>query len=96
LEVDQDPLGKAALRVAKMGELEVWAKDMQDGRKAVGLFNRGQCEASVTVKWSDLGIQGNQIARDLWRQQDLGTFDDQFSAPVGRHGVLLLSLRPCR
>jgi alpha-galactosidase len=96
LEVDQDPLGKAALRVAKMGELEVWAKDMQDGRKAVGLFNRGQCQASVTVKWSDLGIQGNQIARDLWRQQDLGTFDDQFSAPVGRHGVLLLSLRPCR
>ena len=42
IEVDQDPLGKAALRVAKAGELEVWAKDMEDGRKAVGLFNRGE------------------------------------------------------
>ena len=39
--MDQDPLGKAALRVAKQGDLEVWAKDMEDGSKAVGLFNRG-------------------------------------------------------
>ena len=42
IEVDQDPLGKAALRVAKDGDLEVWAKDMEDGSKAVGLFNRGE------------------------------------------------------
>ena len=94
LEVDQDPLGKAALRVAKAGDLEVWAKDMEDGRKAVGLFNRGESEAAVTVKWSDLGIAGKQIVRDLWRQKDLGTFDGQFSAPVGRHGVVLVSIYP--
>ncbi len=96
LEVDQDPLGKAALRVAKNGDLEVWAKDMEDGRKAVGLFNRGQCEAGVTVKWSDLGISGSQVVRDLWRQRDLGTFDTQFCTPVGRHGVVLVSIKPCR
>jgi alpha-galactosidase len=94
LEVDQDPLAKAALRVAKAGQLEVWAKDMEDGRKAVGLFNRGPRQADVTVKWSDLGITGKKIVRDLWRQKDLGTFDEQFSAPVGRHGVVLLSVRP--
>ena len=95
LEVDQDPLGKAALRVAKDGELEVWAKDMEDGRKAVGLFNlvRRQIKTTVTVKWSDLGITGKQIVRDLWRQKDLGTFDRQFSAPVGADGVVLVSLK---
>jgi len=94
LEVDQDPLGKAALRIAKTGELEVWAKDMEGGRKAVGLFNRGDCEAAVTVKWSDLGITGPQIVRDLWRQKDLGTFDAQFCVPVGRHGVVLVGIKP--
>jgi alpha-galactosidase len=94
LEVDQDPLAKAALRVAKAGQGEVWAKAMEDGRKAVGLFNRGSREEKVTVKWSDLGITGRQIVRDLWRQKDLGTFDEEFSAPVGRHGVVLVSLRP--
>ena len=83
MEVDQDPLGKAALRVAKAGDLEVWAKDMEDGRKAVGLFNLGETKAAVTVKWSDLGVTGKQFVRDLWRQKDLGTFEGQFSAPVG-------------
>jgi alpha-galactosidase len=35
LDVNQDPLGRQAAPVAN---LEVWAKDMEDGSKAVGLF----------------------------------------------------------
>ena len=66
---------------------------MEDGSKAVGLFNRGRIETPVTVKWSDLGIGGKQIVRDLWRQKDLGTFDTEFTAKVPRHGVVLLRIR---
>ncbi len=69
-------------------------RSSEDGRKAVGLFNLGESEAVVTVKWSDLGLTGRYIVRDLWRQKDLGPFDGQFSAPVGRHGVVLVSIRP--
>jgi alpha-galactosidase len=96
LEVDQDPLGRAALRVAKADKIEIWAKDMEDGSKAVGLFNLGKSEAVATVKWSDLGISGKQNVRDLWRQKDLGPFEGQFSATVGRHGVVLVRIRPQR
>ena len=90
------PAGQGGPRVAKHGDLEVWAKDMEDGRKAVGLFNLGadQGQDPVTVKWSDLGITGKQLVRDLWRQRDLGTFEGQFSAPVGADGVVLVSLKP--
>ena len=42
LAVNQDALGRQAARVAKDGEAEVWAKEMADGSKAVGLFNRGE------------------------------------------------------
>jgi alpha-galactosidase len=96
LEVDQDPLGRQAARVAKDGPLEVWAKDMEDGSKAVGLFNRGAEEAKVSVNWSALGLHGPQIVRDLWRQADLGKFDGEFSAPVARHGVVLVRIRPAK
>ncbi len=41
LEVNQDPLGKQARRVTQADNLEVWAKEMEDGSLAVGLFNRG-------------------------------------------------------
>ena len=49
---------------------------------AVGLFNRNEMAATVTAKWSDLGIQGKQRARDLWRQKDIGTLEGQFSASL--------------
>jgi alpha-galactosidase len=94
LAVDQDPLGRQAARISQNGPLEVWAKDMEDGSKAVGLFNRGHEAAKMTVKWSDLGLTGKQKVRDLWRQQDLGDFQRQFSATVPYHGVVLVRIWP--
>jgi alpha-galactosidase len=93
LEVDQDPMGKGALRVVKDGAREVWAKSMEDGSKVVGIFNRGDQETPMAVQWSELGVSGKQAVRDLWRQKDLGTFQDRCTAPVGRHGVVLIRLR---
>ena len=96
LEVSQDPLGQQAGRVAKEGTSEVWAKNLEDGSKAVGLFNRGEEETTVSANWADLNLAGKQTARDLWRQTDLGTFSAQFQAPVPRHGVVLIKLTPAR
>jgi alpha-galactosidase len=93
IDVDQDPLGKPGQRVAMDDDLEVWARDMEDGTKAVGLFNRGEEPAAVTARWSDLGLEGKRIVRDLWRQKDLGTFEGEFKADVPRHGVVLVRLR---
>jgi alpha-galactosidase len=62
LEVNQDPLGRQAARIKQDGSLEVWAKDMEDGSKAVGLFNRGDAEAAVSVTWPELGINCPQPA----------------------------------
>ncbi len=90
LDVNQDPLGKQAKRISVTGTLEVWAKEMEDGSKAVGLFNRGQHMSNVTVAWSDLGITGRQNVRDVWQQKDVGAFEKTFTAPVPRHGAVLL------
>jgi alpha-galactosidase len=93
IDVDQDPLGKPGCRVAIDGDLEVWAKDMEDGTKAVGLFNRGEDATTVTAKWADLGLKGKRIVRDLWRQKDLGKYDGEFKTLVPRHGVVLIRVR---
>src|ERR1035438_2867273 len=76
------------------GDLVVWAKDLADGSKAVGLFNRGEQDADIAARWSDLSIQGRQVVRDLWRQQDVGRFDNVFTAKVGRHGATRGNLTP--
>ncbi len=94
IEVDQDPLGRPGRRVAKDGGLEVWMREMEDGSKAVGLFNRGDGLGVVTAKWSDLGVAGPQKVRDLWRRKDLGVYNDSFTAYVARHGVVMIRVWP--
>ena len=94
IDIDQDTLCRQATIVAKQEQALVYAKPLEDGSFAVGLFNVGPMESPVSVQWSDLKISGRQVVRDLWRQKDLGVFDGSFSSPVGRHGVVLLKIRP--
>ena len=92
LSVNQDPQGAQATRVARDGMKEVWAKAMARGSRAVGLFNRSQVADRVTVLWNDLGLEGPQQVRDLWRQKDLGVRDAEFTTRVPRHGVVLVEI----
>jgi len=94
IEVNQDALGKQAVPVAKLNDSEVWAKDMEDGSKAVGLFNRSKSVTTVTARWEDLGIKGKWKVRDAWRQYDWGVFENWFTQKVNRHGAVLLRLFP--
>jgi alpha-galactosidase len=95
IAVDQDPKGIQGHRVTQEGPLEVWAKPLADGSMAVGLFNRGGGSTDpVTVKFGDLGFSGAVTLRDLWNHKDLGSFRDQYTSQVPRHGVVLLKVTP--
>lgn len=92
LEVNQDPLGRQACRQVLADGGEVLVKELEDGTRAAGLFNPGPKDATVTVKWSEIGLKGSQKVRDLWRQKDLGEFAEDFSATVPSHGVVMIRL----
>jgi len=92
IEVDQDPLGVQAVKVAEKGETLVWARPLWDGTKAVALFNRGETPAVVSVPWSRIGMEGARPVRDLWLMKDLGEYRDVFSAEVNPHGAVMLKI----
>jgi len=93
IAVSQDALGDQAVEIFRDGEARVYAKDLEDGTKAVGLFNTGaDTTITVVVKWSDLKIHGRRIVRDLWRQKDLGRFTGEFSLPVAPHSAELVKI----
>ena len=96
IDVDQDPLGQQARIVRKTDREFVLVKDLEDGSKAVGLFNLGDAESTVSVAWGDLGLTGKQQVRDLWRQKDLPASDGKLAAQVPRHGVLLVKLQSAK
>ncbi len=107
LAVDQDPLGNQAHRILDTGGVQVFAKQLEDGSMAVGLFNVGKLggqspaeyfdwdnKASVTASLpiAALGWAGRVSVRDLWRQKELGVFESSFSSEIPRHGVMLVKV----
>jgi alpha-galactosidase len=59
---------------------QVWYANNGDGSYTVGLFNLAAAAATVTVNWSDIGLNGSATVRDLWTHTDLGTFNSSFSS----------------
>lgn len=92
IDVDQDPMGHAAVRKSVSGQTEVWARPLFDGTVAVGLFNRGFWKARVTVNWKDLGLSGPEPVRDLWQRKSLGAANHSYSVMVPAHGAVLLKI----
>ena len=68
IAIDQDELGKQGDRVSAVGPVEIWAKPLKGGDKAVALFNRDDTPLPVTVKFSDLGLKERKSARHLASQ----------------------------
>ncbi len=96
IAIDQDPMGRQGRRVAKNGDLEVWARPLADGSRAVVLLNRSSAEAPITVRWEDLNYPAKFSAavRDLWLHKDLGQSTGTFTAPVASHGVVMVIIKP--
>jgi alpha-galactosidase len=96
IAVNQDPLGMEGRRVKKSGELNLWARQLQDGSRAVILFNSGSSETEMSVSWEELGYPAHLSAgvRDLWQKKDLGKFTGTFSAKVASHGVVMVKVTP--
>ena len=96
LDVNQDPLGKAARRIYQRERLELWARPLADGSLAAGFFTRGLQAVDMTATWQELGLSGSRVVRDLWQQKDLGSFDRAFTAKVPAHGAVMFKIRSFR
>jgi alpha-galactosidase len=96
IAVDQDALGIQGHRVKKVGDLEVWSKQLADGSRAVALLNRSDKPATITASWTDLGYPATISAavRDLWAKRDLGRQTSSIASEVPSHGVVMFRVTP--
>lgn len=96
IAVDQDSLGAQGILVwEEPPDLQVWAKPLHDGARAVALFNRSAADAKITASFSRAGLHTDSaVVRDLWKHADVGTFKREYSATVPAHGVVLLRIAP--
>jgi alpha-galactosidase len=90
IDVDQDSLGRQARIVRQTAEQLVLSKDLEDGSKALGLFNLTTTPQTVSLEMSEVGLPANQRVRDLWRQKELGASGGRISVRLNPHGVVLI------
>ncbi len=96
IEANQDPLGQQCRIAKQTDESFVLVKDLEDGSKAVGLFNTAPINMPLRITWDEMILNGPQRIRDLWRQKDLGPFDNSFEPVVPARGVILVRLFPVK
>ncbi|MBI3568332.1 MAG: glycoside hydrolase family 27 protein [Gemmatimonadetes bacterium] len=95
IAVDQDSLGAQGIVVqSPHPDLQVWAKPLADGSRAVLLFNRASVPTTIRADWARVGIRTKRATvRDLWQHTDLGTLET-YGTTVAAHGVVMLRVTP--
>ncbi len=66
IAVDQDSLGKQAIRKVKDSVWNVFVKPLANGDYAIAVLNRSDKTLSYKTDFSSLDIDGNYIIKDLW------------------------------
>ncbi|KAL0359115.1 UNVERIFIED_CONTAM: Alpha-galactosidase 3 [Sesamum angustifolium] len=100
ISVNQDPLGVQGRKVYAYGSddcYQVWAGPLSGRRLAVILWNRCSKTASITAKWSVLGLESSISVsiRDLWKHKIVSeNAVASFSARVDGHACEMYIFTP--
>jgi alpha-galactosidase len=75
LEVDQHSSG--GHQALDRGNVRVWVADgAKPGEHYLAVFNLGESEENIDLRWQDVGIAARPAeVRDLWQHQGLGSAD---------------------
>ncbi|HEY4954425.1 MAG TPA: glycoside hydrolase family 27 protein [Gemmatimonadaceae bacterium] len=98
IAVDQDSLGAQGILVWEpRPELQVWAKPLRDGSRAVALLNRSSSADTITAYFSRVGFHADSArVRDLWSHSEVGRFKGRYSTVVGPHSAVMVRVTPIR
>ncbi|MES1166121.1 MAG: glycoside hydrolase family 27 protein [Verrucomicrobiota bacterium] len=94
IAIDQDPKNSWATRIRSDSSAQIYKKTLQAaGTYAVALVNMSNAAASITFKWSDLGLSTVTAMRDLWAHGDITPSGTSYTATnVPAHGTIMLKL----
>ena len=84
ITINQDNLGKQAVRKIKNDTWNVFVKPLSNGDFAVAVLNRSNSKQTATINFNELGLPDNYSIKDLWQHKTVGT-GKNFSTAVESH-----------
>ena len=95
IAINQDPLGKAAERVTKTDDHQIFFRPLSGGRYALALLNTSDDTKRLSVSFKDLGLKGKWVVRDVWAHKDLRR-SGKWSGKVSSHETKVFLLSPSK
>lgn len=95
IAIDQSSRGLQGVKVAEDSTgLQVYGKVLSgSGQRAVLLLNRTSAAASITVRWTDLGLTTAAASvRDVWAAASKGSYGTSYTASVPAGSSALLTV----
>ncbi|MDE3103690.1 MAG: glycoside hydrolase family 27 protein [Acidobacteriota bacterium] len=94
IAIDQDALGKQAVRVSQVGDYSVWMKPLTGGRYAVGVFNGSRDWRYTAMDLRQLGFPAGASLYDVWQHKDLGHVSGVYARRIPHYSAMLLIVTP--
>jgi alpha-galactosidase len=94
IAINQDPLGHQARHIYSKGEVEVWARNLQGGAKAIAIVNVGSDVVSTHpfhLDLAQLGLHGSQHAKDMWTGKEM-ELTSNMPIELASHDILLVRI----
>ena len=92
IAVDQDPMGVQGHRADKTGDIDYYARPLNNGDMALVVVNRADTSAPLRIPWSEMHIAEGTKVRDLWKHEDFAANADQ-SFTIPAHGSLMFRMK---
>jgi alpha-galactosidase len=93
IALDQDPLGFQARQIIKTDSIQVWVKELEDGQKAIGIFNLSEQPVKYDLIFEKIGLKNSVGLRNVWTKKDFGNFNGDYKTTIPSHGVELLKTK---
>ena len=90
LAISQDALGKEARQVRKTDTIQIWVKELENGDKAIGIFNTSDTYQTVTLDAKDDLLKGAMKMRDVWSDRPIIPSVGKITFKIPPHGVKLI------
>ncbi|OPZ15788.1 MAG: Alpha-galactosidase A precursor [Bacteroidetes bacterium ADurb.BinA245] len=72
IALNQDALGKQAVRKIHNDSINVFVKPLANGDVALAILNRSDAAQTFSIRFSALGLPGKYELRDLWLHKTIG------------------------
>jgi len=90
IAINQDALGKEARQVHKSDLYQIWAKELANGDRAIGIFNTSEQYQTITIDAKDELLKGHVKAFDVWTQKSVTGSGNNLTFKIPPHGVKLI------